>query len=381
MSTPSTFKTVAVTGATGFVGRAVIAELGRRGYTVRALTRDRARAAQIYRPGAGGNGSDGGGSGVELAEIDLLDSGSVARALKGADACVHLVGIAREGPGGKTFQRMHTLATQSVVDACLGAGVRRYLHMSALGAGVGADPGGKGLAVLNGIIDQGVAQYHRTKWAAEQVVRRAGRSARTPTGEPADGLGPSGGRPGPARLDWTIFRPSIILGPGSEFIAMIRRMGSGQMQPWWFIPYFTRPVTDTSVPLGPTHFEAARLQPVAVEDVALAFAEALDRPESIGEIYNLVGPDSVDWRELMLLLRDRVPGVDPGKIVAPIPAPLGVALATAARAVGLGQALAFDAGQAIMSTYDLTGEVAKVREHLGLQARGLDAALGAIAGR
>jgi len=376
MTQPPTVKTVAVTGATGFVGRAVVAELRRRGYSVRALVRDRSSAARFYRP------DQGGGASVELVEVDVLDTHAVAHALGGGaavDACIHLLGIVREQPGGQTFHRMHTLATQSVVDACLAAGVRRYLHMSALGAGVGTDAG-NGLAILNGVLGQGISPYHRTKWAAEQVVRRAGRPARTPLGGPADASGPASGRPAAAGLDWTIFRPSLILGQGSGIVEMVRQIGTGHMQPWWFIPYFTRPVNDNSVPMGPTHFEPAKVQPVAVEDVALAFAEALARRESIGEIYNLVGPDVIDWREVMLSLRDSIPGVDPGKPVYGIPAPLGVIAATAARAVGLGGVLAFDAGQAIMSTYDQTGELAKVREHLGVTPRGLDAMLAASAG-
>jgi uncharacterized protein YbjT (DUF2867 family) len=251
--------------------------------------------------------------------------------------------------------------------------------MSALGAGVGSDPG-SGLPILNGILSQGVAHYQRTKWAAEQVVRRSGLPTRTPFGDPADSTGPAAGRPASTGLDWTIFRPSLILGKGAGLVEMVRQIGTGHMQPWWFFPYFTRPYSDNSVPLGPTHFEAANLQPVAVEDVALAFAAALERPESIGEIYNLVGPEVVDWRELMLSLRDTIPGVDRGKSVYGVPAPLGVIGATVARAVGLGSVLAFDAGQAIMATYDQTGELAKVREHLDVIPRDLDTMLAASAG-
>ncbi len=385
MSTAPTPRTVAVTGATGFVGRAVVAELRRRGVNVRALVRDRASAAKIFRaePGSAGSGGGGTSGGVDFVEVDALDSAGIATALSAptkVDACIHLIGIAREAPGGQTFHRMHTLATQSVVDACVSSGVGRYLHMSALGAGLGVDAGAAGLAILNGIINPGVSHYHRTKWAAEQVVRRAGRPARTPLGGPADATGPSAGRATSVGLDWTIFRPSIILGKGSDFVEMVRLIGTGHMQPWWFIPYFTRQVTDTSVPLGPSHTEAAPLQPIAVEDVAIAFAEALERAESVGEIYNLVGPEVVNWRELMLSLRDTLPGVDRSKTVAGIPATLGVIGATAAKAVGLGGVLAFDAGQAMMSTRDQTAELAKVREHLGLTPRDFDTMLASSAG-
>lgn len=318
----SSLKTIAVTGATGFVGRYVVRELLRRGYRVRALIRDMKKAREVF-PDA---------TGIEYVVGRALDGTSPAKLVHEADACINLIGIIRESRGDaagdpQTFQAMHVEVPRALTAACQEAGVKRFLHMSALGAS-----------------PEGRAAYQRTKFEGEQVVRRTA-------------------------LEWTIFRPSFIHGAEGEFVQMVSDMCSGQAPPWYFIPYFGRPVVDDRVPLGGVHLEPAKIQPVAVEDVATAFAEALNRPQTIGEIYNLVGPDVFTWPEVLQFFRDTLPGASHNMPVAAVPGEASVKAAKVAKTLGLAGLLPFDEGQAIMAMEDSTSELHKVREHLGLTPR------------
>jgi NADH dehydrogenase len=311
--------TVAVTGASGFVGRYVVRELLSRGHLVRALARDGKKAAKVL----------GTSENVTIVTSDVLDETSATELLRGASACIHLVGIIREAAGGQTFQRLHVRATRALVRACERAGVRRLVHMSALGA----RPDGK-------------AEYQRTKYQAEQIVRDSD-------------------------LQWTVLRPSLIHGPDGEFVQLLKKMASGDAAPFLFMPYFVRPKTDTRVPLGSLHWESARVQPIAVQDVARCFAEALERPETIDEIYNLAGPNEVTWPQLYRIFRDELPGADTKIQPWHVPGNHAAAIAKAASHVGLGSVMPFDAGQALMAMEDSTTELEKVRTHFALSPRDL----------
>src|ERR1043165_5275441 len=112
--------TVFVTGASGFVGEAVVEELLERGYAVNALVHRRPIVS------VGGR--------VHSIEGSLFDETVLEKAMRGCSAVIHLVGIIFERPfEGVTFERMHVEATEKVVDAAKVAGVKRFVHMSALG--------------------------------------------------------------------------------------------------------------------------------------------------------------------------------------------------------------------------------------------------------
>ena len=162
---------VFVTGATGFVGHAVVQRLCAAGHIVRCLVR-RGSEADLHGFGA-----------IARIEGDVVSGRGLAEGMAGCDAVIHLVGIIREQPAAEvTFERVHVHGTRNVLDAAKAAGVGRYLHMSALGTRDGA-----------------VSRYHRTKWAAEEAVRVSG-------------------------LPWTMFRPSIIYGRGDGFVTMLATM-------------------------------------------------------------------------------------------------------------------------------------------------------------
>jgi NADH dehydrogenase len=159
---------VFVTGATGFVGRAVVQALRADGHSVRCLVR---RGSERDLRGLGA---------IERVEGDVLVRQGLEDGMAGCQAVLHLVGIIREQPSrGVTFEQVHTRGTINVIEAAAAAGVRRFLQMSALGTRPNAR-----------------SRYHRTKWAAEEAVRASG-------------------------LRWTIFRPSIIYGRGDEFVTML----------------------------------------------------------------------------------------------------------------------------------------------------------------
>jgi uncharacterized protein YbjT (DUF2867 family) len=220
-----------ITGATGFVGRAVVPALRAHGYAVRCLVR---RGSEPDLRGL---------EAIERVEGDVLSPEALERDMAGCDTVVHLVGIIRETPAtASTFERIHTQGTINVLEAAAATGVRRYLHMSALGARAGAR-----------------SRYHRTKWAAEEAVRAS-------------------------PIPWTIFRPSIVYGAADQFVnmlaAMVRR-------------YPLVPVIGTG---------QQRLQPVPVEQVAEAFARAVALEATVKHVYEVCGPDAVTMLQLLDLI-------------------------------------------------------------------------------
>lgn len=221
---------VLVTGGTGFVGREVVKELRQQALTPRLVVRNLMSRhvddlSFRFAP--------------EIFTANILDLPPLQLAMHGCDAVIHLVGIITEA-GEQTYENMHVRATENVLRAAQAEGVRRIIHMSALGT----RPDAK-------------ARYHQTKWAAEEAVRSSG-------------------------LDWTIFRPSIIYGPGDGFVNLFARISR-------FSPI---------VPLiGGGH---SKFQPIAVDNVARSFVAALNnKPASIGQTLNLCGNEVLTLREII----------------------------------------------------------------------------------
>ncbi len=179
-------KNVMVTGATGFVGRAVVQELVARGLRPICVVRNRNKLSRQH-PLVPGN---------QLTAIvgSLHDHRAVREAAELSQAAIHLAGIILSRRlKGQTFERVHVSGTQNIVDASANAGITRLIHMSSLGTKPDAN-----------------TTYHQTKWRAEESVRRSA-------------------------LSWTIFRPSLIHGPLGEFMRLMKRFSTSLIPP--VLPY------------------------------------------------------------------------------------------------------------------------------------------------
>jgi len=221
---------VFVTGATGFVGRHIVRELISRGYEVHCGVRNLEKLRTLF-------GDEVKGHKIELESEESLTE--VLEAVKPA-AVIHLIGILFELPSkGITFEKVHHLYTKNLVGASRRAGVGKFLFMSALGTH-----------------DKAPSRYHKTKRAAEREVISSG-------------------------LRYTIFRPSLILGPEQKLFYDMYRITK-------YLPVVALP-----------DFGRYRFQPVDVRDVACAFITSIEKEETDGKIYELCGTKAVSFRELL----------------------------------------------------------------------------------
>ncbi len=267
------FEKICVLGGAGFVGTALVSELAARGKQVKVLTRRREHAKPLILLPS-----------VEVVEADVHDERVLAREFRGCDAVINLVGILHETVKGREdkpqarrgdFQENHVELPRKVISACAETGIARLLHMSALGA----EP-------------TSLSAYQRSKGVGEALVREAGWA-------PVANPGTLGGAKLTARrnMQVTIFRPSVIFGPGNSFLNLFARLLK------------RLPV----VPLACPH---ARFQPVYVGDVAKAYADSLDDLETFGQTFDLCGPGEYTLLELMQFLQKVLQGG--GKLI-PLP--------------------------------------------------------------
>jgi uncharacterized protein YbjT (DUF2867 family) len=216
---------ILVTGGTGFVGGHVVRELRGRNLPVRCLVRDLRRGAKLAAWGC------------KLEEGDVTDPGSLRRAVAGVDAVIHLVGI-RQGRRDE-FQRIMVAATSDLLAAAKDAGVRRFVHMSALGTTEET---------------KDLVPYYGAKWENERQVQSAG-------------------------IPYVVFRPSFVFGPDGGILPTFVKLAK------------LTPVTPI---IGSGR---QRIQPIWAEDVAKYFAEAVERNDVAGRVFELGGPDVVSWNE------------------------------------------------------------------------------------
>jgi uncharacterized protein YbjT (DUF2867 family) len=223
-----------VLGGTGFLGTRLVARLIKDGHQVTVLSRDRELHKHLLvLPG------------LTLENCDVYQEAQLSERFRGKDVVVNLVGILNErGFGGAGFKRAHTELTQHVLNAARSAGVTRLLQMSALKAAPDAP-----------------SYYLRSKGEAEKLIRDQNTA-----------------------LDWTIFKPSVMFGPGDSFLNRFAALLAA-------IPFI--------LPLARPN---ARLQPVFVDDVVNAMLHCLHGGASSRQTYELCGPQAYTLREIVALV-------------------------------------------------------------------------------
>ncbi len=296
---------VFLTGSSGFVGSAVLSELLARGFLVNALSHRMPPAKSDDR--------------LQIVPGDILQPQSLDQGMRGCAAVIHLVGIIREKPRQNiTFETIHDQGARNLVQSALRSGIRRFVHMSALGTRPNA-----------------LSRYHLSKYAAEQTLRHSG-------------------------LDWTIFRPSLIHGPGGEMMRMEAMWARKQAPPPLFfspfMPYFAGKNT-------------GRIQPVLVTDVARAFVDALHKPSTIGQVYELGGPDQFTWPQFHRICANLIVGKK--RLTVGIP----ISVANLLCAAGIAGLLGFNRDQVIMSQEDNTCDLTTFTRDFGWQPSAFEPAL------
>lgn len=233
---------VFLTGGAGFVGRGIIDSLGER--PMRVLVRNGRDASSLARPN------------IEIVEGDVTKPETLRGLMHDCEAVIHLVAIISE-EGDATFDTVIRQGTVNVVHEARREGIARLVHMSALGTRNDPRFG-----------------YYEAKWQAEQAIEQSG-------------------------IPWTIFRPSVIFGPGDEFITTLARLARAA------------PVIPV-VGAGRSGF-----QPVSIRDVAAACARALADPSTAWQIYELGGGKVYTYEEMIDVVASRL-GLAKPKVHVPV---------------------------------------------------------------
>ena len=165
-------------------------------------------------------------------------------------------------------------------------------------------------------------------------------------------------------LGWTIFRPSIIHGPDGEFMRMMRAMQCSAT-----VPVFG--VIPAPFPVVPYFGDGQnRVQPVSVKDVAHCLVASVSRPEAIGRVYEMGGPEAMSWKELYRTCRDLMPGAKHWKPVVSQPVIAAKLMAmTLMRLPVLPPMFRFNLGQVQMSQEDSVCDVSPVERAFDIRLR------------
>lgn len=224
---------VTVFGASGFLGRHLVQRLARQGYRIRAAVRQPGTAHFLRPMGETGQ--------IQPIQANIRSDASVRRLVEGAEAVINLVGILHER-GRQSFEALHVDGPARIAAHAQASGVKRLVHVSALGA----DP-------------HAPSAYARSKAAGEAALRER-------------------------FADAIILRPSILFGPEDRFFNRFAAMAR---------------ISPVLPLIGGGH---TRLQPLFVGDAAEAARRALERPDAPGRLYELGGPRSYTLREILDLV-------------------------------------------------------------------------------
>jgi NADH dehydrogenase len=224
-----------IPGGTGFIGSRLIAHLANRGHHITVPTRDPERARHLRLQPS-----------VRIVRADVHAPGTLAGLLAGTDAVINLIGILNEsGRDGRGFNRAHVELMQTLIAACKSTGVSRLVQISA----------------LNADAPQASSHYLRSKGEAEALLRAS-------------------------RLGWTILQPSVIFGPGDDFLNRF----AGLLR---LIPLaFPLPMPNT------------RFAPIHVDDLVSAITRVLDRADTAHQTLQLYGAETFTLKEIVQMIAD-----------------------------------------------------------------------------
>jgi uncharacterized protein YbjT (DUF2867 family) len=223
-----------VFGGTGFVGRRVVRHLRESGTRVRIVSRHR-------RPGED--------AGIEQIAANAHDERSVEAAIVGADGVVNAISLYVEH-GSDTFHSVHVETAAKIARAARQAGIRRFVHVSGIGANA-ASP----------------SPYIRSRGEGEAAVQTAFPGA-------------------------VIVRPAVMFASDDAFLTTILRLLR-------------------SLPAYPIFGDGrTRLQPAYVDDVAAAIAQILRQGQKPYSVYELAGPRVYSYEELLRTIA-RIAGLRP----------------------------------------------------------------------
>ncbi len=222
-------KHITLFGGTGFIGRQLAAQLVNEGYAVQIVTRnvERHKALKVLPT-------------AKLVEVNTMDGKAMAALLAKTDAVINLVGILHGTPA--QFDAAHHQFAQRLVSACVAAGVKRLIHLSALNADATNAP----------------SEYLRSKGRGEQAILKAQESG----------------------IATTIFRPSIVFGHEDGFYNLFNKLLAVS-------------------PVLPVARPKAKFAPVYVGDVVSAILKALADTTTHNQIYHLGGPEIFTFEEIV----------------------------------------------------------------------------------
>ena len=218
-------KRILILGGTGFVGRHVCEKLTRMGCSMTVITRRASQAAAIQNLPR-----------VRVLEGDVYNSAFLAQCMAQHDVVINLIAILHGTEAA--FDKAHVQLPQDIAMACLASGVKRLIHISALGASL-----------------DGPSAYQRSKAQGEALLKQAG-------------------------LDLTLLQPSVIFGADDKFLNLFAQL-------------------QQIAPVVPLAGASTRFQPVWVEDVASAVAHCVMDAKTQGHTYEICGPEIWTLKELV----------------------------------------------------------------------------------
>lgn len=223
-----------ILGGSGFIGNQLAYAFANRGWRVTVPSRrpHRHRALLVH-------------PNIRLLQANITDPANLKTLCQNQHAVINLVGILHEKRKGD-FRRIHVDFVKSVVETCTATGIRRLLHLSALGA------------------DQatGSSLYLRSKGEGENLLHTFGQRG----------------------LQVTSFQPSVVFGKGDDFINRF----AGILR--WYFGYFPLACADS------------KLAPVYVGDLVAKIVASIDDRSSFGRRYTVCGPDVFTLQQILELI-------------------------------------------------------------------------------